>query len=516
MPNISRRDFLKVAGTALAGLATPSPLLTLQGNQNARPNIIILLCDALSASHLSLHGYPRQTTPNMDIFAGKSTVYHNHYSGGNYTTPGTASMLTGMLPWKHRANTLMTNPEFVKINPYTLLGSDYFRFAYSQNPWPDRLIGQYQQDVDRFLPPSAYSLLETDLSSQISNLFRNDRTLASFALNGFMLLSQGESMPTGGAVLGHIHKSQSLGVVNSQHLKNYPQGVPEVSNGGYDLIPYLNEMVFSGVYDDLYEMHSQEQPYFAYFHLYSPHFPFRSHQRYQKLFRNDGLTPAPKPSPSFSQNLSEDYVSSQRALYDRVLAQVDREFGKLIKKLDEDGVLENSYLIVTSDHGELFERGFVGHSSLYMYEPVVRVPLIIHTPGQKDRTDVFALTSNTDILPTILDIAGKEIPPEIDGKILPELGGQPNADRSIFSIYSVGSSAFMPLNQFAIAMRKQNYKLIAYRGYKNVDREYELYDLEADPHEMNDIAGKDIKTLKKMQDEFLESLEQANKPFQRA
>ncbi|GAB4547150.1 MAG: hypothetical protein Fur002_22880 [Anaerolineales bacterium] len=410
----------------------------------------------------------------------------------------------------------MTKPELIPINPYTLLGSDYFRFAYSQNPWPDRLLGQYQQDIDRFLPPSAYSLLEKDLSSQIANLFRNDRALAGFALNGFMLLSQGESVPTGGAVFGQIHKSRSLNAVVAQNLKNYPQGVPEVSNGGYDLIPYLNEMVFSGVYDELRAMREQEQPYFAYSHFYSPHFPFRPHQRYLKMFRDDGFKPVEKPKPSFSPNLPESYVNSQRAMYDRVLTQVDGEIGKLIKKLEEDGVLDNSYLILTSDHGELFERGFIGHSSLYMYEPVVRIPLIIHAPGQTDRKDVFALTSNTDILPTILNIAGKEIPPEIEGKILPELGGQPDKDRAVFSMYSVGSSAFLPLNQFAIAMRKQNHKLIAYRGYDHVDREYELYDLEQDPHEINDIARKDTKTLKKLQDEFLESLEQANKPFRRA
>lgn len=377
-------------------------------------------------------------------------------------------------------------------------------------------MGQYYQDIDQFLPPSAYSLLKKDFSSQIKNLFRNDRALADVALNGFMLLSQGESVPTGGAVFGQIHKSQNLNIVDSQKLKNYPQGAPEISNGGYDIIPYLNEMVFSGIYDDLRVMQNQEKPYFAYSHFYSPHFPYRPSQRYLKMFHDDGFAPPEKPSPSFSPNLPKSYIHSQRDMYDRVIAQVDNEMGKLIKKLEENGVLENSYLILTSDHGELFERGFIGHSSLYMYEPVTRIPLIIHAPGQKDRKDVFALTSNTDILPTLLNIAGKQTPPEIDGKILPELGGQPDKDRAVFSMYSVGNSAFMPLSQFAISMRKNNYKLIAYRGHSNVDREYELYDLESDPYELNDIAEKDATMMKKMRDEFLESLMQANKPFERA
>ena len=104
---INRRDFLKL--TALLTLASSSLVHTLnsvaaQTGKITQPNILIIVFDVLSALHLPLYGYPRDTAPNISRFAQKATVFHNHYAGGNYTTPGTASLLTGALPWSHRAD----------------------------------------------------------------------------------------------------------------------------------------------------------------------------------------------------------------------------------------------------------------------------------------------------------------------------------------------------------------------------------------------------------------------------
>src|SRR5258706_12544563 len=100
MKNISRRDFLKVAGAAVASVTIPFNLRPLDERifYATRPNIIIILMDALSARNLSLYGYVRPTSPNIEDFASRSTVFHNHLSSGTFTTTGTASMLTGMIP----------------------------------------------------------------------------------------------------------------------------------------------------------------------------------------------------------------------------------------------------------------------------------------------------------------------------------------------------------------------------------------------------------------------------------
>ena len=73
-----------------------------QGNTH-EPNVLIFLFDALSARHMSLYGYVRETTSNLARFANRATVYHAHRSAGNFTTPSTASLWTGTYPWRHRA-----------------------------------------------------------------------------------------------------------------------------------------------------------------------------------------------------------------------------------------------------------------------------------------------------------------------------------------------------------------------------------------------------------------------------
>jgi hypothetical protein len=500
MTEISRRDFLKVAGVGLASALAPGLLNLPAVESGKRPNIIIILFDALSASNLSLYGYPRLTTPNIDDFALRCSVYHNHYSGGNFTTTGVASMLTGMNAWKHRAINFggLINLDYMHINPYTILGDEYQRLAFSQNIWPDRLIGQFYKDVDRFLSPTSFSMLTP---GSVGRGFENDPMLTSIALSEFLLASQGKA-PTGSSLLGYIYKSVYLNAVGKQINDGYPKGVPEVQMSNGYIIPYLNEHIFDGLYSEIGSIAEDRSPYFAYFHLYSPHSPYRPHNYYKNFFK-DGYRPVAKPIHFFSENTPEDVARTQRTLYDRQIVQIDNEFGKLISRLSEDGVLDNSYLILTSDHGELFERGYVGHGSQLMYEPVIRIPLLIHAPFQTKRQDFYSLSSNIDILPTLLSITGKEVPAEVEGKVLPGLGGSVDKDRPIFSIIANENSAFEPLRKTVISMRKYNYKLIAYLGYEKYDHVYELYDLESDPDELYDLSSINFKKMTSLRDELL-------------
>src|SRR5919197_4136356 len=100
---ITRRSFLKTSFWSAMGLWGLPFRSALDRLINPSPNIIILVFDSLSARHMSLYGYPRDTTPHLSQFAEHATVYHRHYSTGNFTSPGTASLLTGLYPWTHRA-----------------------------------------------------------------------------------------------------------------------------------------------------------------------------------------------------------------------------------------------------------------------------------------------------------------------------------------------------------------------------------------------------------------------------
>lgn len=208
-------------------------------------------------------------------------------------------------------------------------------------------------------------------------------------------------------------------------------------------------------------------------------------------------------------------MATRRVLYDRLIAQVDDEFGRLVSRLDEESVLDNSYLILTSDHGELFERGFLGHGAHFMYESVLRIPLLVHSPGQTKREDVHSLTSNIDLLPTLLSFAGRDPAPELDGRILPGFGGETDDDRPIISLIARENSAFAPVEKAVFSMRRRSHKLIVYLNYEMPGRNFELYNLESDPEELNDLSSKDVKTASAMKDEFFAYLNEANKRYSR-
>lgn len=506
MPSLSRRDFLKFASILAAGALLPRSLSILEDSDSS-PNIIIILFDAMSACNLSLYGYPRNTTPYLDQFASRSTVYHKHYSGGNFTTPGTASMLTGMFQWKHRAFSIggLIRSDLMPNNPYTLLGDEYFRLMFSQNLYSDRLVGQFFCDVDRFVPMTSYSFRKDNL---VMDKVGQERYMASVAFDEFLLPLQ-TGIPAS-SVLGYLYKSINLRTIFGHETHpDYPRGVPEAEN----FFNYLNENVYQGVLAEVLELAKQDKPYFSYFHLFSPHAPYKPGREFWKLFENDGFESPHKPLHPYTPGFSDEDLSDKRLRYDQQIAHVDAEFGHLIEQLDANGVLDNSYIIVTSDHGEMFERGFFGHSGPLLYEPAIRIPLLIHSPGQGARQDVHVSTSNVDLLPTILSIASKDIPSNLDGQILPGFGGTEDGERPLFSMNAIENSQFLPLTKVAISMHKGQYKLIAYLEYDEMESAYELYDLESDYEELHSLVDMNSLVFSRMKTEFLDYLADANRPY---
>ena len=161
---ISRRDFLKLMGAFSGGMLVSSVCsqnshLYAQTDSNL-PNIILIVLDAMSAENLSLYGYQRETTPNFKRFAEQANVYHNHYSAGNYTVPGTASLLTGLYPWTHRAINLsgLVARNLVDCNVFTTLRQKYHTFAYSQNNAANFILNQFADSIETYLPPDKYSV----------------------------------------------------------------------------------------------------------------------------------------------------------------------------------------------------------------------------------------------------------------------------------------------------------------------------------------------------------------------
>jgi arylsulfatase A-like enzyme len=515
-PNhLSRRDFLKTsaalaAGAAVAGVARA--LSAPYSQPTDKPNIVIFVFDAMSARHLSLYGYERETTPNLKKFAERAWVYHRHYATANFTTSGTASLLTGMYPWTHRAINYrgMIHRGLTERNLFNLIGPGYTRLAFTQNLWADILLSQMEAALDVHLPGSfasqaVYSLVQPDDLPA-------DRTLAYYVFQDFLNARDHSHSIPGSLLIGSADLSRALAEGLRRPSAEYPRGLPT----NYDF-SYEHATVFDGI-DHLIERRLVESaPYLAYFHLWSPHDPYNARKDFVGIFEEDLKLPEKPRHPLSASDHPIDKLLRNRRRYDEFITDLDAEFGRLMSNLDQSGILQNSYVIVTSDHGELFERGELGHASALMFAPVTHVPLLISAPGQKAHFDFHSMTCNVDLLPTILKIAGQEIPRWVEGKLLPgfESTEDANVARSIFPLMARENAAFRPITHATFTIIKGGYELFFYTGYPGHDDLFELYHLDEDPDELQNLFSKDITTAAHMKEELLEAIEAANRNFQK-
>ncbi|MDP1544867.1 MAG: sulfatase-like hydrolase/transferase [Anaerolineales bacterium] len=504
MTNIDRRSFLKLMGIAAPAILAPGAASWLHDNlkvvDGSKPNIIVLLFDAMSARNLSLYGYPRLTSPNLARFAERATVYHSHHAAGNYTIPGTASILTGTYPWTHRAvnHSGGVARRLIDNNIFNVLGNEYHRIAFPQNVWANFVTSQFENDLDTLLSPGTFD----EFDYLFGNHFRNDSNMAMRSLDDFVF-KQNQSPVS--LVLGSMYSAFLLREGNLLDQQGYPRGLPQ--NVNYSLYFRL-EKVMAGLQELL---SNQPAPYFAYLHLFPPHAPYRPSRKFNRLFVEDGFYPVRKPIHKLSEQIEDDQLDVVRQIYDQYIASLDEELGHFLDAMESAGVFEDSYVVITSDHGEMFERGEKAHSTPLLYESITHIPLLISAPGQKMRRDIYSPTNSVDLLPTFAQWAGKPIPPWVEGKPLPGLSGDEEPERGIYAVEAKLSSAFAPLNTVTVSLQKGNNKLIYYTGYDAEDS-FELYDLREDPEELEDLYPSQPVFSKHLKNELLETFFESNKP----
>jgi hypothetical protein len=513
MSILSRRDFLKLAGmfsagAALTGLRSSLPALP-RGNSD-KPNLLILLFDTMSAPHLSVNGFARPTTPNFERFARRATVYHSHYSAGNFTTPGTASMLTGLYPWNHRAFNLgaLVRRNLTDGNLFRWLGADYYRFGFSQAIWADLLMRQFGADMDERLPQTTFSLKSQ--KPMVGEYFRGDSAIAYMAFEEYLFSVHQYINPVPGSpALGYLDLFYGKGVEKlGNPTADLPRGLP--FNGFYF---FDNAELYPGVEQTIARLHKQSSPFFGYFHLFSPHSPYCARKEFVGSMP-ELVVPFKEHHPLASHGKHQKLVEFSTQ-YDEYIATVDEDFGRLMDFLEAEGILDDTCVILTSDHGELFERGDSGHSSDLLFERIINIPLLISVPGQSQRRDIFANTSNTDLVPTLLSLAGQPIPPGLDGRLLPGFGGVEDPERPIISMEAKSSYAFQPLSPATLSMIKGDMKLIYYLGFEKYRDVFELYNLTNDREERKDLMPNPPSIAARLKEELLTMLDEADRPFQR-
>lgn len=495
MSKPTRRDFLKLAGLLPAGMAWQKI-----ASQADEPNIIILVLDALSANNMSLYGYQRNTTPNISQFAQRASVFHSHHSAGTFTTPGTSSLLTGMYPWKHRALSLggIILRELAANNIFKLLGNKRYSVGFTQNQLAEFILSQFDEWMDLHIPLGTFS--EQEQATFIPG--NKDRLIRQRVFGQFLF---GNTAPPASLLFGGIKHFEELLAAGSNRTSDTRSRY--INEDRFFII----EKVFNKIVERIPGFNS---PFFAYIHLLPPHEIYAPGPEFDDKFMDDWHPARKQRHPVLSSWEGNPSLDQLRRTYDQYLARTDAAFGQFIQQLDQMGTLENSYFILTSDHGEMFERGVTGHLSPLVYEAGIRVPLLVHAPGQSTRIDYHAPTNSIDIVPTLMALLGQGIPEWCEGQVLPGFGGVEDYERATYSmIKKSGSSVRAKLTPITIAMRQGKYKLIYYVGYKDYktyakDRRYlngtmELYDIENDPEELSNLAESQPQISKPMLDELL-------------
>lgn len=400
------------------------------------PNIILIVIDTLRADHLPFYGYSRQTAPRLSELAGRGMLFDNIYASASDTRPSIATLFTSLYPAAHQTNrqrdflsdSLTTLAEVLQERGYRTLG-------VSANANVSPTFG-YHQGFDEFWAGEVESPLRLTLLGRLAEDLLKEKADWIFG--------------------------EPVGVVPRADV------VTEVS------LQWLEEEV--------------ENPFFLYLHYIDPHAPYFPPSPFDRAFDFRSDPPRRKGGVDPLQLLSEGHDSGRVGrdidLYDGEILFTDWQVGRVIDRLEHLGMLENSILMITSDHGEEFwEHGRIGHSQT-AYEEVLKVPFLLVRPQQVPARSRFEeMVGLIDIMPTIVEWVGGEGPEGIQGISLVgrlesiEGGG---GDRKLFS-------QLINDRQALEMARDRRYKLIRHlRGAETGQRE--LYDLQGDVLERENLA----------------------------
>lgn len=502
---ISRRDLLKgvsgaVAAATFAGRAMGEPSASgimptaVTKKASGRPNILWITGEGVPLSALSCYGSRLIETPNIDRIANEGMRLDNAFVTNALCGPSRATLLTGT--YSH-INGMLANPDAF----YGMLAN-----------------------------PDAAPAIWGD---QTSHFDANQETLPKvLRQHGYQtgLVGKWHLEPANPGVAGFDYFVFKRGAGGPYYTPTGYFGNPHL--GSNVIQPYRYEGYSTDIITDLAIKGIQQfkQPFLMMVQYFNDHRPFNPPHKYEHLY--DGVRIAEpgtfwddyshraaparqarmriEDMPDF--NPSADLTGRQRKQWNYhqfmahflgALKAQDDNIGRLLKFLEKNGLAENTIVVYTSDHGfYLGDHGWF--DKRFMYEQALRVPWMIRYPGKVQAGSVrseWAL--NIDNAPTVLDIASLPIPERMQGRsLLPLLGGEtvPDWRTSMYYHYYEFSPPHWAAPHYGI--RTEKYKLIDYYGMN----EWELFDLEKDPDEMESLFGELGATTKPQYQDIVKEL----------
>jgi arylsulfatase A-like enzyme len=421
--------------------------------RNGRPNVLLIVLDTVRADHLSLYGYERRTSPNLEAWAKEGVLFRNAISASDITLSTHGSLFTGLYPSWHGA----------------------------------RLVPQHDPEP---LNPSFHTLAEI--------LFENGYTTMAMLANCAYLrpvfnLNQGFQVYDVRTPISGIHNGRAgylrdfvqpalTRLLSTEELYRAYRRADQITGDGLRIFRAMRE---------------RQEPFFLNLNYMDAHDPYIPPPPYRDLFpgRNPAFSPGrvrqlhselarlERPS-TLAADLT--HITSQ---YDGAIAYMDAEIKRLLDGLKQAGLYDNTLVIVTSDHGEAIgERSALGHPAS-VHQELVRVPLLIKYPrstGVAEGRQVDSPVNSVDVLPTVLDVAGIRLTPDHQGESLRTLN--PAEDRVVFS-------ESFPDNLSQLRRRTDVVQRAIYQGNRKLivssTGQAELYNLSQDPTETRNLYGLD-------------------------
>ncbi len=364
----------------LASLECPA-----RAPQRLGPNIILIVLDTVRADHLSVYGYPRDTTPGLRDSARGGTLYRNAFATSDVTLTSHASLFTGLYGIEHGAR--LPQPAEVAAAG----------FGY---PLADRFT-TLAEIVTRAGYVTAAIVANSAYLSPAYNLHQ-----------GFAYY---ENLYPTRAFQRSFFLREPLRIILSRLTER-----ATVSNAIYS--PACN--VTQRAVTILDRIKAARRPFFLFLNYMDAHWPYLPPAPYNRLFGGPNhevlgnYWSVQKQVNSLQRNLTiteREFLVSQ---YDGGIAYLDSQLQILFRSLRERQVYDNSLIVITSDHGEaLGERNFLGHP-MSVYQDQLRVPLIIKYPQQKTPVVDDTPASLVDIMPTVLAVLRLKSPEWLSGRNL--------------------------------------------------------------------------------------------------
>lgn len=424
-----------------------------------RPNILFIMADQLSALALPCYGNPTVRAPHLDSLAARGVTFANHYNNCPLCVPSRVSMYAGRLAATLRCfdnGTLF--PADVPTFLHHLRMADYEVVSSGKQHFvgPDQLHG-YERRLTTDIYPSGFGWT------------KNWSAPVRPAL----------------AMVGHL---------------KHAGPVPWTTQLRYDEEVHFRALEQLRLWGAEERSGGLKRPFFFCVSYTHPHDPPLIAQQWWDLYEGVDIDmPAASPNPEAPVpladrwlieylgldqiDLTEEDVRRSRRGYYAMTSYFDARVGDLLATLEAQGLAENTIIIVTSDHGDM-----VGEHGLWFkrsyYEWSARVPFIVVAPGRyPEGRRVEAVTSLVDLYPTLLEMLGLERPDwvQVDGESFAGLltGEAPWKDEAIVDFTSAGAAH--PWR----AVRQGRYKYVAAYGGEPL-----LFDLESDPHEWCNLAGR--------------------------